>query len=183
MPSTETIKLSSPFTKNVLNIGFLFGLFLAACCLGLSGYYLHTYLQRNADSVVGVLHAAQGMQGPDLDYAVSANLIIAGFALSSCGISLAMSFGFLGFCLFLIGVGGEMEVSGEQPNGAKINLSRMAPGVFVILCATLLAMVCVTRRPSLTLDTDLPAQAGAKQPGGMGADSGPASPPPHGRQQ
>ena len=65
--------------------------------------------------------------------------------LLSTGIFVAMSFGFLGFALFLIQAKGEVEGKFEYSN-FSINISRMSPGLFVILCATVIIIVCETFR-------------------------------------
>lgn len=65
--------------------------------------------------------------------------------LLSTGIFVAMSFGFLGFALFLIQAKGEIEGSLDYKS-AKINIVRMSPGVFVILCATVIIIFCATFR-------------------------------------
>ena len=62
-------------------------------------------------------------------------------ALLSTGVFTGMSFGFLGFALFLIQAKGEVEGSFEG-GGTKVNIARMSPGLFVIACAT--AIICVS---------------------------------------
>lgn len=65
--------------------------------------------------------------------------------LLSTAIFVAMSFGFLGFALFLIQAKGEIEGSLDYKN-VKVNIARMSPGVFVILCATIIIIFSVTFR-------------------------------------
>ncbi|WP_276481718.1 hypothetical protein [Paraflavitalea pollutisoli] len=65
--------------------------------------------------------------------------------LLSTGIFVAMSFGFLGFALFLIQAKGEIEGSLDYKS-AKVNIVRMSPGIFVILCATVIIIFCATFR-------------------------------------
>lgn len=65
--------------------------------------------------------------------------------LLSTGIFVAMSFGFLGFALFLIQAKGEIEGSLDYKS-AKVNIVRMSPGIFVILCATIIIIFCATFR-------------------------------------
>jgi len=76
---------------------------------------------------------------------INAALVSARLALLSCGVFVAMAFGFLGFGLFLIGVKGEIEASGSTETfGFKV--ARMSPGVFVMTATLLLVGVCVTHR-------------------------------------
>ena len=76
---------------------------------------------------------------------INAALVSARLALLSCGVFVAMAFGFLGFGLFLIGVKGEIEASGNTETfGFKV--ARMSPGVFVMTATLLLVGVCVTHR-------------------------------------
>lgn len=63
--------------------------------------------------------------------------------LLSTGIFVAMSFGFLGFALFLIQAKGDIEGSFEHQH-TKINISRMSPGIFAMLCATVIIIFCIT---------------------------------------
>lgn len=65
--------------------------------------------------------------------------------LLSTAIFVAMSFGFLGFALFLIQAKGDIEGSLEL-NNTKVNIARMSPGIFIILCATVIIIVSVTFR-------------------------------------
>ena len=65
--------------------------------------------------------------------------------LLSTAIFVAMSFGFLGFALFLIQAKGEIEGSLDYGN-VKVNIARMSPGIFVILCATVTIIYSATFR-------------------------------------
>ncbi|MEK6564843.1 MAG: hypothetical protein AABZ65_07445 [Candidatus Omnitrophota bacterium] len=72
-------------------------------------------------------------------------------SLLSTGIFVAMSFGFLGFALFLIQAKGDVDIEFEKPanesgSSYKLKLARLSPGLFVILCATVIIIVCVTFR-------------------------------------
>jgi hypothetical protein len=75
---------------------------------------------------------------------LNARLVMARIALLSCGLLAGLSFGFLGFSLFLIGIDGESDISGEHSD-YKITLSRVSPGIIVLLAATILIGVCATR--------------------------------------
>jgi hypothetical protein len=75
---------------------------------------------------------------------LNARLVMARIALLSCGLLAGLSFGFLGFSLFLIGIDGDSDVSGEHSD-YKITLSRVSPGIIVLLAATILIGICATR--------------------------------------
>jgi len=135
------------FPQALLNFGFGFALFLAAACLTLSGWYLFTFLQATNSGVENLLRSAlDNSTSPSvIQLSILARTAMARFALLSCGVCVGMGFGFLGFALFLLGIKGEMDVDAQHEK-AQIKVARMAPGVFVILCATILIGVCVTFR-------------------------------------
>jgi hypothetical protein len=136
------------FPQFLLNLGFVFALIVAAACLTMGSWYLFTFLQATNSAVEGVLRTAQ--ERPETPATVTqlgilARTAMARFALLSCGVTVGMGFGFLGFALFLLGIKGEMEVDIKHDN-AYAKIARMAPGVFVILCASVLIAVCITFR-------------------------------------
>jgi hypothetical protein len=136
------------FPPWLLNTGFVFALAVAAACLILSSWYLFTFLKATNAAIEGLLQNAQ--QNPNLPTTVTqlgivARTVMARFALLSCGVSVGMGFGFLGFALFLVGIKGEMDVEAQKEN-AQIKIARMAPGVFVIMCAVILIAICITFR-------------------------------------
>ena len=71
------------------------------------------------------------------------------FILQSCGIISGVAFGFLGFGLFLLGAKGDMDASFANSEH-KVQLSRMAPGSFVILIAALLIGICSINKVELS---------------------------------
>jgi hypothetical protein len=135
------------FPQALLNIGFGFALAVAAACLTLSAWYLFTFLQATNSGVESVLRSALQSSTPTsvIQLSILARTAMARFALLSCGVCVGMGFGFLGFALFLLGIKGEMDVEARHEN-AQIKAARMAPGVFVMLCATVLIGVCITFR-------------------------------------
>jgi len=178
------------FPQRLLNLGFLFALTVAAACLVLSGAYLFVFLQATNSGVEDILRSA--LEEPRtpasvIQLGILARTAMASFALLSCGVCVGMGFGFLGFALFLLGIKGEMDVEAQHEK-AQIKVARMAPGVFVILCATILIGVCVTFRTEYNFNggettvvpppppagsvapdskSDLPGQnPGEKKPGG-----------------
>jgi hypothetical protein len=63
--------------------------------------------------------------------------------LISTAYFIAMSFGFLGFALFLIDAKGTLEGEATVEN-YKIKIARVSPGIFAMLCATIIIVVCGT---------------------------------------
>jgi hypothetical protein len=157
--SNEADTVSYGFSRWVLNTGFIFGLVLAAACLYMAAHYMLTYEEissRDVTKVVeGTMQKGAGAKS-DSDYkmirmALTTNMYIARVLLISCGMFIGLSFGFLGFCLFLFGVKGDVDASLEATVKYKIQLARLSPGLFVILCATIIVSVCLTRNLPVSL--------------------------------
>ena len=137
------------FPQWLLNSGFIIALLLACACLTLSGWYLNQYLVTTNTAVEKLFIQGTSTNTESLNNALHAQIALSRFTLLSCGIMVGLSFGFLGFGLFLLGVKGEMEAEGEYEK-ASFKFARMAPGVFVILCATVLVAICVSHPVSIT---------------------------------
>ena len=140
----ETVPAPPGFPQVLLNVGFICALLVAAACLVFSSWYLFTFLGATNAGIESLLQTA--LRDPNtspgvIQLSILARTAMARFALLSCGVSVGMSFGFLGFALFLLGIKGEMDVSARHEDN-RIKIARMAPGVFVILCATVLIGVC-----------------------------------------
>jgi hypothetical protein len=134
---------SSVFSRRVLNFGFKCGVFLAGTGLFLSAAYLGYFLFTTSAAIEGLLTNPDKNQ-QTIELAISARMVMARLALLSSGAFIGMSFGFLGFSLFLIGIQGEMEVEAKSESHL-LKFARLSPGVFVIFCAVLLVGICVTR--------------------------------------
>jgi hypothetical protein len=134
------------FSPKLLDIGFATALVLALACLALSGLYLFRFLTIANDGIERSVQTAitSGATETVQQLAINARIVMARLALLSCGAFVGMAFGFLGFGLFLLGVKGEMDVKGET-GPYQLTVARMTPGVFVILCASILIGICVTR--------------------------------------
>jgi hypothetical protein len=163
------------FSQVILNIGFLAALVMAGASFATGGVHLSTFLNRSTDSIGKLWQLADSPGGgagsakpaaarltPDeMQVAIAAQVTVARLGLLSCAIFVGMAFGFLGFSLFLIGVREEMRVEAEH-RSQTLKLTRLAPGVFVILCATVLIGVCATHTTRLDFSTTVgrPATAG-----------------------
>jgi hypothetical protein len=130
------------FSPVVLNIGFLFALLISASCLAFSAVYLQKYLDITSGAVTSIIQQTTG-QTVAMQVALSARLAVAKFSLLSCGVVAGLAFGFLGFGLFLLGIQGAMDAQVHNSTGG-IQLVRVAPGTFVIVCAAILIGISVT---------------------------------------
>lgn len=146
-PGSRAIAADSGlFPQKLLNVGFCAALILAAVCFIAGALYLNSFLtniNRGIETLINNANAPGAQSTDTLQIAISANLAMTKVALLSCGVFVGMSFGFLGFALFLIGIRQEINASGRY-EGYYIKLARLSPGVFVILCASILIGVCVT---------------------------------------
>lgn len=82
----------------------------------------------------------------------------------STAIFVGMSFGFLGFALFLIEARGNADVDVEI-NNYKLKIAKLSPGLFVILCATMIIIFCATFRISYVLNTSIDHEGSTQQVG------------------
>jgi hypothetical protein len=140
------VKNRTGFSQTILNIGFGVALVLAAACLALGAVYLYMFLKSTNAGIDQLLtNTANQVSNEVLYIAINARLVMARVALLSCGVFVGMSFGFLGFALFLLGIKEEMNVDAGS-EGYSVKIARMSPGVFVILCATILIGVCISRQ-------------------------------------
>lgn len=72
--------------------------------------------------------------------------------LLSTAIFVGMSFGFLGFALFLIQAKGATDVAIDKGD-FKLNFTKLSPGLFVILCATAIIILASTYKIGFSLET------------------------------
>jgi hypothetical protein len=140
------------FPQWILNAGFMAALMLAGASLVIGACYLFFFLWKTSTSVATLIARSQEVQisSSDLKIAISSQLHIAKIALLSCSILVGMAFGFLGFSLFLIGVRAELDVNAGK-EGTQIKIARMSPGVFVILCATVMISVSATHQTPFSM--------------------------------
>lgn len=139
------------FSRRVLNIGFLAALTLAAVAFMMTGWYLKRFAEGSENVVSLVLNSAKSgapMSASSMELlqnALGVQSYIARVLLVSCGMFIALSFGFLGFALFLVGAAGASDVAASSGTGFNLSLTAIAPGTIAILAAAILAGVCVTR--------------------------------------
>jgi hypothetical protein len=131
----------SGVATRMLNIGFMAGIVLSVFCLGIAGYYLLSY-QHYASTALEALNSPVAVEPRNM----MLHMYMSRVLLQSCGLAVGMAFGFLGFSLFLLGVG--------------IQVARISPGAFVMLCSAILVGLCATR--------NIPAQMGEGAPEGQG---------------
>lgn len=141
----QSLESGIKFPQSLLNVGFGFALVLSAACLFLSAYYLRDFLISTSSGVQELINNSAKPLGPaTLEVAIQARLYMARLALFSCGVFIGVSFGFLGFALFLLGIRQSVDVDAEH-DSIKAKFARLSPGLLVIICATILIGVCVTR--------------------------------------
>jgi hypothetical protein len=125
----------------------LLGSFIAAVLLAVGGFvvvavYLFQYLHHSFATFD--TDSMNQLSKMDFDTMQSILLARAGlwkFILQSCGIMAGVAFGFLGFALFLLGVKGDMDAAYDDSRH-KVQLTRLAPGSFVMLIAAVLIGLC-----------------------------------------
>jgi hypothetical protein len=171
----SSLDVNVRFPQKLLNFGFCFALFLSVSCLALSAYYLHSFLVNTNSGLENLISGAGSQLKSDtLEVAIAGRVVMARLSLISCGVFVGVSFGFLGFALFLIGVRGEMDASAEYEH-FKTKLARLSPGVFIILCATILIVVCITREIEFGYDI---TRRSPSQPNDASKGTSPSRPEP-----
>jgi len=84
-------------------------------------------------------------------------------ALISTAFSIAMSFGFIGFALFIIDAKGDLEGSAQLPT-TSFKVAKMSPGIFAILCATVIIIVCAKIKIEYNVELQTPLESQAQEP-------------------
>src|SRR3954466_9453009 len=131
----------------LIGFAFVVGILLAIFCLGIAAFYLLRYLAY----ATGALEAINASHGrPEM---LMLHMYMSRVLLQSCGLAVGMAFGFLGFSLFLLGVNGSIDASATSGGGVGLQVARISPGAFVMLCSAILVGICATR--------DVPARMGA----------------------
>jgi len=164
-------------SKKLLNAGFVFALVLALLCLIFSSFYLFQYLRSANTGITQLLDKVAvkqiELETGQLEVLINGRLVMGRLGLLSAGVSAGLSFGFLGFALFLLGIRESMDVSFEHVN-YKANAARMSPGVFLIIVAAFLIGVCATRETPFNYsieETKPAAPIGSPTPGGAPSTS------------
>src|SRR6185437_8019483 len=143
-PHADSQARSEGLAQMLLLRSFVAAVVLALAAFAAVGVYLFNYLN----------HAVAAFDSSNVEQLTRANFYaMQDILLAKAGVA----FGFLGFALFLLGVKGDMDAE-YRNRQHKIQLSRMAPGTFVILMASALIGVCSTGKVRLDLN---PVQTGA----------------------
>jgi hypothetical protein len=133
---------SEKISAKLIKTGYYSGLVAFFICLSLSLIVISSFLFSTyfwIDTFSGASEIKHGIE------ILNARLVMARIALLSCGLLAGLSFGFLGFSLFLIGIDGSSDINTEVPN-YKVTLSRVSPGILLLLAAVVLVGVCATRK-------------------------------------
>lgn len=153
---------SSEIGKKFIAIGYMAGILISLVGLLASAGYLFFFMRLSPDPV----SISDTMKL--LSVTAERRML-----LLSTAIFVGMCFGFLGFALFLIQAEG--DVNGEVSAGEyKLKLARLSPGLFVILCATVMIIVASTFRIQYSR-TDIAGSVGA---GGAASSSEQEEPSP-----
>lgn len=127
-----------------LDNGFKVAVSIASICLLSGAAYLFYFTIATNQSMVALANGEHDSLTA-LQLGLHGRAVTARLVLLSCGVFVGMSFGFLGFALFLLGVRGAIEAKVESES-YQIHLSRLSPGVFVILVSAVLVGFCATRK-------------------------------------
>lgn len=135
------------FSQKLLNIGFGFALLMSVGCLIGSVWYLFKFSIENTNPINNIIEQIMKKEIPEktIELVITSRVAITRLLFSSCGMVIGMSFGFLGFALFLIGIKGEMNIDASSKS-FTVTFARMSPGIFVIFCAAILIGICVTKQ-------------------------------------
>jgi hypothetical protein len=139
----------------LINLAFVVGILLAIFCLGIAAFYLLRYL----DYATGALQAINQSNGQQ--EMLILHMYMSRVLLQSCGLAVGMAFGFLGFSLFLLGVDGNIDASATSGGGVGLQVARLSPGAFVMLCSAILVGICATRDVNARLGQAPAHQAGS----------------------
>ena len=82
--------------------------------------------------------------------------------LLSTAIFVGMSFGFLGFALFLIQAKGSVDIDASSESH-KLKITQLSPGLFVILCATAIIIMASTYKIGFSMES-VPQEVPVVQP-------------------
>jgi hypothetical protein len=141
------------FSQRVIDVGFFIALFLAGTGFAVAAFYLNAYLKGTQDILKSVADNPH-LTDVGLSLLIQAKIVASKDSLLSCGVLTGISTTLIGFCLFLIGAKGNINATGQTGQNT-LTLSGLAPGVFVIFCATCLIGVSVTHNVSLDLSIPL----------------------------
>ena len=151
------------FPQRLLNAGFVVALAISVTCLLLSATYLFTFLRSTTASISDISSGKSALTEKIMVLSINAQLASFRLALLSCGMFIGMSLCFFGFSLFLIGIRTEMGVGARYEN-ATVQIARMSPGVFVMLCAVILIGLCATRHTPFGYKDSVAAQDTQQEP-------------------
>jgi hypothetical protein len=140
-------------TSHILMWSFVTAVVLAIAGFAVVAIYLFQYLGHAFQSFdTQTMDQLSKMDSGAMQSIIVARSGLWKFILQSCGVIAGVAFGFLGFALFLLGAKGDMDAAFDDSQH-KVQLSRMAPGSFVILLAVLLIGICCYQRVEVSLPT------------------------------
>jgi len=145
--------MNSPsFSKKILNLGFVLSIALSGVSFLCAAYYMFNFQTSTMGFMEKAIASAQDASTSDriiIQNALAVHFYASRIALVSCGIFSGLSFGFLGFSLFLIGASNTSDVSMSGGDNYQVALKNIAPGTVSIICGAAIIGLCATK--------DLPA--------------------------
>jgi len=156
---SSTAKRLGSVPQVFLNVAFIFALVLAGVCLVFSTVYLYVYLKGTMAGIDSISQALE--KNPvvgSLEVMINGRLVMGRLSLLSCGIFVAVSFGFLGFALCLLGIKESIDVD-LSTDTYKAKFARMSPGVLIIVCSSILTGFCATRETPFWYEKTIEAPA------------------------
>jgi hypothetical protein len=130
-----------------VNLGFVVGLFIAVAIMVCSVVFLFKYLddaQKLPEISPQTISDFKPENVINLTFiSLQYQAVRAKVTLLACGVCSALSMGFLGFVLFLLGISGDSDVTAEGP-GNRLVINKLAPGTIVILVSLVVICICCT---------------------------------------
>ena len=147
------VQVGIQFPQTVLNVGFIAAIALAGILFLGTIVYLAIFLSSASATITNLVQDVNSERIPanGMPMVIHAQMAVVKMTLLSCGIFVGAAVGFLGFSLLLLGVKGTMTGDSSRA-GLQSKLLNLAPGAFVLLCATILVGVCATGDLSLATD-------------------------------
>ncbi len=131
--------------KRVATSASLLCILLSVLAFVATAVYLFAFMSSTMTSLDGIIQT---------EHAENQSVLLTRFAMArlafnACGLFLGMAIAMLGVGLLLAGIRESMDLEATNDN-ARINISRLSPGGFAILCATVVIVASVFYRPTLS---------------------------------
>ena len=132
--------------QRLTNIAFVVALSISVLLLVGGAIYLSVFLAITTSTLNTVFREAA--QTPNTGV-LSAAYALTSIAFNSCAMFVGIAFAFLGLAMFLLGIRGEMDASGET-EAFSFKLLRASPGALAMVCSVIVLTTCLITRPTLS---------------------------------